>query len=697
MSADREAPQGEPNHLAGQTSPYLLQHLYNPVDWYPWGPAAHERARSEDKPIFLSIGYAACHWCHVMERESFEDADVAADLNRDFVSIKVDREERPDIDEIYMNAVQLLTGAGGWPLTVFLTPGLEPFFGGTYFPPRDSHGRPGFRSLLQQIRQAWAARRDDVSRTATELTQQLQRIAGGGVNAEASSRVGLAESARAAFELTSRFDEQWGGFGQAPKFPPDGALALLLREYGRSGEAAPLEMTRTTLDRMALGGMYDHVGGGFARYSVDREWLVPHFEKMLYNQALLVPVYTDAWLITGAPLYRRVVEQTLDFVRRELTGPEGGCYSSLDADSEGREGLFYVWSPEEVVTELGSDDGRLFCETYGITAHGNFEGSNIPNLLGGSLALRAKERGISEDELASRLDPLRYKLVTARERRVRPGTDDKILTAWNGLTITAFARAYQAFARAEDLASARRAADFVLRELLCDGRLRVAYRAGRAALNGYLDDYAFVARGLLDLYESGFDSAHLQAARGLAVTLLERFQDRETGGFYFTSDDHETLITRNRSLHDGALPSGAGVAAETLLRLAVLLDDDGLRQAALRTLTVHRAAVARMPSAHASMLTAADFAAGPVVELGLVGRMESAATNGLLGVIRGRYLPRRVVALRAPEADADEIALLRGKAAEEGRATAYVCRDYACRAPTTRPGELARLLDEGAS
>jgi len=693
MTADREARQGKPNHLAGQTSPYLLQHAHNPVDWHPWGPEAHERARREDKPIFLSVGYAACHWCHVMERESFEDAEVAADLNRDFVSIKVDREERPDIDEIYMNAVQLLTGAGGWPLTVFLTPELEPFFGGTYFPPRDSHGRPGFRALLQQIRQAWSARRDDVSRAAAELTQQLQRVADGGVDAAASSRIGLAESARAAFELTRRFDAQWGGFGPAPKFPPDLALALLLREHARTGASTPLEMARTTLDRMALGGMYDHVGGGFARYSVDREWLVPHFEKMLYNQALLVPVYTDAWLITGAPLYRRVVEQTLDFVRRELTGPAGGCYSSLDADSEGREGRFYIWSPDEIGAELGAEDARLFSETYGITADGNFEGSSIPNLLEGSLAVRAEARGISEEELASGLDPLRHKLLAARERRVRPGTDDKILTAWNGLTITAFARAYQAFGRAEDLSSARRAADFVLHELLRDGRLRVAYRAGRAALNGYLDDYAFVARGLLDLYESGFDAAYLHAARRLAVTLLERFQDREGGGFYFTSDDHETLITRNRSLQDGALPSGAGVAAETLLRLALLLDDDALRQSALRTLAVHKSAVARMPSAHTSMLAAADFAAGPVLELGLVGQPETAATDGLLGVIRGRYLPRRVVALRAPGEAAGEIALLRGKATVDGRPTAYVCHDYACRAPTTRPDELARLIE----
>jgi uncharacterized protein YyaL (SSP411 family) len=683
-----------PNHLRGQTSPYLLQHLYNPVDWYPWGPEALDRARAEDRPIFLSIGYAACHWCHVIERESFENDEIAEFLNRHFVAIKVDREERPDIDEIYMNAVQLLTGAGGWPLSAFLTPDREPFYAGTYFPPRDRHGQPGFLSLLRGIRHAWDESRDDVLRSAGQLTEKLGLIARGAGGEAEGRTVDQHHQMLAVADLARRFEPPWGGFGGAPKFPPDGAIALLLREHARSGEKTPLGMAERTLDAMALGGMYDQVGGGFARYSVDERWLVPHFEKMLYNQALLVPLYVDAWKLLRKPLYRDVVEQTLDFVRREMTDAEGGFHSSLDADSEGEEGRFYVWTPLEVREVLGTEEGDLFCEVYSITDAGNFEGRNIANLLGGPLEEQARERGLDPGELRDRMRAARAGLLDARERRARPGTDDKVLTAWNGLMISAFAVAYQLFGRDEDLRSARGAADFVLSRLMDGDRLRVSYRAGEIRLNAYLDDYAFLARALIDLYEACFDPDYLWTAQRLARSIVEHFEDRETGGFFFVSDDHEALLTRNRSQHDGALPSGAGVAVEAMARLALHLDDDPFRAVADKALEAYGPTVARSPSAFASMLVAADFARGPVVELAIAGPPEHPLTREMLAVVHAEYHPRLALAVGAPGAAGRELALLAGKPVRDGRPTAYVCRDYACRSPVTDPQALARQLRE---
>jgi len=681
-----------PNHLRGQTSPYLLQHLYNPVDWYPWGPEALDRARGKDRPIFLSIGYAACHWCHVMERESFEDDEIAEFLNRHFVAIKVDREERPDVDEIYMNAVQLMTGAGGWPLSAFLTPDREPFYAGTYFPPRDRHGQPGFLSVLRGIRQAWDESRDEVLRSAGRLTEQLGLIAHGAGGEAPGRTVDQHDQMLAVADLARRFEPRWGGFGGAPKFPPDGAIALLLLEHARSGEKTPLGMAERTLDAMALGGMYDQVGGGFARYSVDERWLVPHFEKMLYNQALLVPLYVDAWKFLRKPLYRDVVAQTLDFVRREMTDAEGGFHSSLDADSEGEEGRFYVWTPREVREVLGTEEGDLFCEVYSITDAGNFEGRNIPNLLGGPLEEQARERGLDRGELRDRMSAARAGLLDARERRVRPGTDDKVLTAWNGLMISAFAGAFQVFGRDEDLRSARGAADFVLSRLMDGDRLQVSYRAGQVRLNAYLDDYAFLVRSLIDLYEACFDPDYLWTAQRLARSIVEHFEDRETGGFFFVSDDHEALLTRNRSQHDGALPSGAGVAVEAMARLALQLDDDPFRAVADKALEAYGPTVARSPSAFASMLVAADFVRGPVVELAIAGRPEHPLTREMLAVAHGEYRPRLALAVGAPGTAGGELALLAGKQARDGRPTAYVCRDYACRSPVTDPEALARQL-----
>jgi len=686
----------EPNHLAGQTSPYLLQHQYNPVDWYPWGTEALDRARREDRPIFLSIGYAACHWCHVMERESFENPAIAEILNRHFVSIKVDREERPDIDEIYMNAVQALTGQGGWPLSMFLTPDLQPFLGGTYYPPENRHGRIGFPTLLQGVQRAWTESRTEIDRSARQLTEQLRRIAEGPPSGASTGtdRSASTEIQRGVAELTRRFEPRWGGFSHAPKFPPDGALTLLLREHRKSGEAVPLSMSETTLDHMALGGLYDHIGGGFARYSVDERWLVPHFEKMLYNQALLVPIYLDGWLITGKPLYRRVVEQTLDFVRRELTDVHGGFYSSLDADSEGEEGKFYVWTPEEIERILGSEEGRFLAEIYGVTPQGNFEGKNILNLLGGSLAARADSLGPDQPDVVDRLESSRSKLLEAREARVRPATDDKVLSAWNGLMLTAFSRAYQVFGRRDDLAAAERAATFLESNLVRDGRLLVSFRDGQARLNAYLDDYAFLARGLLDLYEACFEPRYLERSEALAEAMLAHFENRTGGGFYFTSDDHESLLTRNHSLHDGALPAGAGVATEVLLRLAVHRRRDDFRRSAERTFEAYHPLVRRMPSAYASLLVAAELTVDAPQEIAIIGSPTAAATRELLSVVRGRYRGCPIVQLAKPPVNDERMALVFGKPQLEGRPTAYVCRDYACRQPTVDPAELARQLGD---
>jgi hypothetical protein len=668
----------EPNHLAGEASPYLRQHLYNPVDWYPWSPAAWDRAAREDKPVFVSIGYAACHWCHVMERESFEDPRVAAFLNEHFVSIKVDREERPDVDDVYMQSVQLMTGHGGWPLSVFLTPDARPFFGGTYFPPEDRHGMPGFLTLLERIHAAWVDRRPEVTGSAQRLTDHLRALAAAGAAAPATGDLWAGWAGRAAAELAGRFDDRWGGFGSAPKFPPETALAFLLRQHARSGEPVARHMVLATLAAMAAGGIYDHIGGGFCRYSTDERWMIPHFEKMLYNQALLVPVYLDAWLVAGSPDLRTVAEETLDFVRRELTSPEGGFYASLDADSEGHEGRFYVWSPGEIRDVLGEADAARFSSAYGMNAAPNFEGGSIPHRLGGGDA--------------AGFAAARRELLSARALRVRPATDDKVLTAWNGLMITAYARAHQVLGRPDDLAAARGAADFVRQRLLIDGRLRAVWSGGAARLNAYLDDYAFVARAFVDLYETSFDPADLDTAAHLARTIVARFQDPTRGGLYFTSDDHETLLVRSTSRHDGALPSGAGVAAEVLLRLASHLDDARLRDAAVRILGAHGDEVARVPSAFPSHFVAADFLQGPVVQIAVVGGARDPATQALLRAAWGCYVPNRVVAAAEPGRGRPDLPLLAGKTPAGGAPTAWVCRDAVCEAPITDPAALARRL-----
>jgi hypothetical protein len=600
-----------------------------------------------------------------MEHESFEDEGIARLLNDGFVSIKVDREERPDLDEIYMTGVQMMTGQGGWPLNVFLTPEGKPFYGGTYFPPDDRHGRPGFARILGAIRDAWESRRDEVEGSAKDLTGRIAEAATAGAAAPGET-IGVRDAAAAAADLAARFDPAWGGFGGAPKFPPHGAVALLLREHARTGEPVPRSMATLTLDRMAMGGMYDQIGGGFSRYSVDERWLVPHFEKMLYDQALLVPVYVDGWLLTGSPLYRSVVLETLDFVRRELGDPAGGFYSSLDADSGGHEGSFYVWTPAEVDAVLGRGDGAVFSAAYGISPAGNFEGKNILHLSEATLPAR------------ERLAAMRARLLAARGARVRPATDDKVLASWNGLMITAFARAHQALSRPEDLDAARRAADFVLGSMRRDGRLLAAWRAGEARLNAYLDDHAFVARGLLDLYESTFERAHLDAAVGLAREAIARFAGRD-GSWYFTSNDHEPLIARTLSRWDGALPSGAGVLAETLFRLALHTGDASLSKAAEATTAALAPLVKRSPSAFTSAILASGYAGLEPLEVRIAGGRDDPRAVELLAAVRAAYLPVRSIAWEEPARPGDPPSVL-------------LCRGGACDAPVTSREVLGRVL-----
>jgi uncharacterized protein len=664
------------NRLARETSPYLLQHAHNPVDWYPWGDEAFARARAEDKPVLLSIGYSACHWCHVMERESFENPEIAGLMNTAFVSVKVDREERPDVDHIYMQAVQSLTGHGGWPMTVFLTPDGTPFYGGTYFPPEDRHGLPGFPKLLAAISDAWRSRRNEVEQSARELTESLGQ-------SERLRRAGTAlgeEILFSAFQgISGQFDEEWGGLGGAPKFPQPMIWEFVLRFWRRSRNPYAERMVHTTLVRMARGGMYDHLGGGFARYSVDAHWMVPHFEKMLYDNAQLASLYLHAWLAFRDPECRRVCEETLDYLLRDMTHPEGGFYSAEDADSEGHEGKFYVWTPEEIRTVLGRDADRALAY-WGVDRGPNFEGKSILYLAG------------EPDPEA--IAPLRRRLLEARAARVRPGRDDKVLAAWNGLACRAFAEAGRALGRADYVAAAVRNAEFLLGQMRRDGRLLRTWKEGRAHLKGYLEDHAMVAAALLEVYEATFERRWLDEARALADDMLRLFWDDALDGFYDTGHDHERLIVRPRNVFDNAVPSGSSVAIETLLRLAELTGERTWEARATAALRPMADLMGRHPSGFGRFLCALDFQLGPRVEVALV-----AAPGGglapLVAEVFGRFLPNRVVAgMTAGDTLAAEgIPLLEARTAVDGKATAYVCRNYACDLPATDRATLAQQLD----
>ncbi|MDR7417888.1 MAG: thioredoxin domain-containing protein [Armatimonadota bacterium] len=674
-----------PNRLAGESSPYLLQHANNPVDWYPWGDEALRRARQEDKPIFLSIGYAACHWCHVMEHESFEDPDVAAIMNEHFINVKVDREERPDLDQIYMNAVVAMTGHGGWPMSVFLTPQGVPFYGGTYFPPVPRHGMPAFPDLLRTIADAWRTRREEIERSGTGLLEYVRQERARGAPAALSP--GTLEAAYRTLERG--YDPAHGGWGGAPKFPQPMAIEFLLRTYVRTGDRPALIMATSTLTRMAHGGIYDQLGGGFHRYATDAVWLVPHFEKMLYDNAQLARTYVHAWQVTQNPLFRRVAEETLDYIVREMTDPSGGFYSSQDADSEGIEGKFFVWTLDEIRDVLG-DQTDLFTEASGVTPRGNFEGKNVLHVARDPAALAA-ERGLSADEVERRLAASRQALFARRAQRVRPGLDDKVLVAWNGLAIGAFADAARVFDRDDYRQVARANAGFILREMqTADGRLLRAWRAGRAKLHAYLEDHANLADGLLALYEATFETQWFVEARRLADALLERYRD-PAGGFFDTSDDHETLIVRPKDVQDNATPSGSAMAALVLLRLAALTGEARYREAAEEALRQVQSMAGAYSTAFAHWLSALDFALAAPREIAIVGDPDAPETRALLDVVTKTYRPNQVVAV-GPPAARSPIPLLAGRDQQGGRATAYVCENFACRLPATKPAELTELL-----
>ncbi|MBI5367798.1 MAG: thioredoxin domain-containing protein [Planctomycetes bacterium] len=681
------------NRLATESSPYLLQHAHNPVDWYPWGPEALERARREDKPIFLSIGYAACHWCHVMERESFENAEIARVMNRHFVCIKVDREERPDLDEIYMAAVQLLTGRGGWPMSVFLLPDLRPFFGGTYFPPEDRPGMPGFTSLLLKVAAAFQHHRAQMTTSAAQLAEAIGEAAGfqGGPGEAGHELV-----AGACEHLLAAFDPEHGGFGGAPKFPPSMELNLLLRRRHATADSRYLHVVERTLEGMAQGGMYDQIGGGFCRYSTDERWLVPHFEKMLYDNALLSRTYLAAFQATGKPFYAQIARETFEYVLRDLGQPGGGFASSEDADSEGEEGKFYVWTPNEVEQVLGREEGELACAWWDITRDGNFEGKNIPNVPV-ALAEFARGRKAEPAAVAQRLAAARAQLLTARGRRVRPGLDDKVLTSWNALMIQSLAQGAQVLGEPRWLDAAARAARFLFDQAMVGGRLRVTWRAGAAKLNAYLDEYAFLAAACLDLFEASFETAWLERAQALMRTTIEHFWDDADGTFFFTSDDHEKLIARTKAPYDGVIPSGNSEAARTLLRLAALTGDAEARARAERVLRRFTGSMAASARGFANMLGVLDFARSETLEVALVGGRGEAGMEALVRALFARYLPNKVVAWVEPgaadaAARAGQVPWLAETGRVQGKPAAYVCVGSVCRLPVTDAEEFGRGL-----
>ena len=640
------------NRLANETSPYLLQHAHNPVDWFPWGDEAFAKARAEDKPVFLSIGYAACHWCHVMERESFENEAIARVLNDNFVSIKVDREERPDVDSIYMQAVQLMTSHGGWPMSVFLTPEAKPFYAGTYFPPFDRHGMPGFERVLRHVLEAYRTRREEVNAASQEVTDAISTTLSVAAGSQpARPEAGLEPAAK---RIAQAYDPVHGGFGAAPKFPPSMTLDFLLQRTGYD------EVITNTLTKMAHGGIYDQIGGGFHRYSTDAEWLVPHFEKMLYDNALLARLYTRAWQWSGNPLFARVAHETLGFVEREMTAPSGGFYSTLDADSEGEEGKFYVWTRAEVMDVLGPDEGRAFCKIYDVTERGNWEGKNILHAVGTGFSLS------------------REKLYEIRAQRVWPARDEKILTGWNGWMLAAFAEACIAFDRYHD--RVRHNAEFLLARADTIGRVMRTEK-----IPGLLEDYTGFAWGLVLAYEALHDRRYLDAARRAMEQVLERFAD-PNGGFFDTPVDHEKLITRPKDLFDNATPSGNSVAADVLQRLAVLFAEERYARSAARAIASAWPLVERYPSGFGHLLSVAQWTPK---EIAITGHTGDPAFRALRAVVGETFLPHRV--LVAGEGSAD-LPLMEGRASD--RVMAYVCQGYACQEPTGDPERLRQLLAE---
>ncbi len=684
------------NRLAAETSPYLLQHAGNPVDWYPWGPEALARAKAEDKPIFLSIGYAACHWCHVMERESFEDEATAAVLNANFVPIKVDREERPDLDQVYMAAVVAMTGSGGWPMSVFLTPDGRPFYGGTYFPDTPRHGLPAFRQVLTAVARAWREQRAEIEASGTRLVEALVPRS---APSAGSTGVEPALFEQAVANLEATFDRENGGWGRAPKFPQPMTIEFLLRR-ALASDARALAMARRTLDRMADGGIHDQLGGGFHRYATDAIWLVPHFEKMLYDNAQLARVYLHAHLLTGAPRYLEVAADTLDYIERELTTPDGAWAASQDADTDGVEGLTFVWTLAEVIEVLGEDDGRLFAAAYGVREGGNWEGRTILARVASDDQLGASF-GLPAGHVRERLAAARAALLARRRARPQPARDDKVLAAWNGLALAAFADASAAFIDSPDPALAERGRSWVsaavrsAEALLAhlrrpDGRLGRSWKDARLTGPGVLEDHTHLAEGLLALYEATGDERWFVAARDLMEIVLEHFAAPD-GGFFDTADDHEPLVTRPRDLQDNALPSGNAMAATVFLRLVALTGERRYRTAAEQAIGLVGADAGRHPSAFGQWLVAIDALLSGGVEVAIVGDPADPATRRLVGPVRTGFRPHQVLAV-GPDPARSAVPLLQGRFALHGRPTAFVCRDFSCRQPVDEPEALRALL-----
>jgi uncharacterized protein YyaL (SSP411 family) len=673
------------NRLAAESSPYLLQHAGNPVDWWPWGEEAFAEARRLDRPVLLSVGYSACHWCHVMAHECFENDGIAALMNELFVNIKVDREERPDVDTIYMQAVQAMTGTGGWPMTVFLTPQGVPYFGGTYFPPEDRGGMRGFPTVLRAAADAYHTRKDAVAQAGEQLRQALTppRLRGG----EEPTGAQLDRAARTLVEQTDRRN---GGFGGAPKFPHSAAVDLLLRRYRATGDASLLDAALLTLDRMARGGIHDHVGGGFHRYSVDAQWSVPHFEKMLYDNAQLAPVYLHAHQLTGDQRWRRVCEDVLDYVAREMVLPDGGFASTQDADSEGEEGRFFVWTPAQLRDALGEDDAALAARVFGVTEAGNFEHGTTVLSLPYPLAQAAESMGVAADELDARLASIRTRLHAVREQRVHPGRNDKVVTSWNALMLAAFAEAGAALDRADYVDVARRCATFLAAHVSREGLPLRTWKDGAARIPGFLEDHAFLCDALLTLYQATGDARWFTDAERLARAMLERFWD-PVGGFYDTAIDAEPLLVRPKSLDDNAVPAGQSIAAHALLRLHAFTGDDRWHHTAMAVVQPLAEAVARSPLALGNLAWALDLATTPIREVAVAGEPTQDDTTTLVRTVTHRFEPALVLAWGTP----DGIPLMADRTAVDGRAAAYVCRNFACERPVTTPQELTALLDAG--
>jgi uncharacterized protein YyaL (SSP411 family) len=678
------------NRLINETSPYLLQHAHNPVDWYPWGEEALAAARAENKPILLSIGYSACHWCHVMEHESFENEEIAGLMNESFVSIKVDREERPDLDHIYMNAVQLMTHHGGWPMTVFLTPEGVPFYGGTYFPPQDRHNLPGFPRVLISMAEAYRERPEDIQQTGASILAELNRLS----LAQESNEPLTQELVALAFKgITKTYDPANGGFGGAPKFPPAMTLEFLMRVYHSTGSPEALEIVTNTCRKMADGGIYDQLGGGFHRYSTDARWLVPHFEKMLYDNALLSRAYLHYYQLTHDESARRIVEGVLDYVVREMTDANGGFYSTQDADSEGEEGKFFVWSPDEIAAVLDQEETALFSAFYDVTPGGNFEGKNILNV-SRTMADVAKRAKVTAEHLGQSLERSRRKLFELRDNRVKPDRDEKILTAWNGMMLASFAEAAAILVREDYLKIAGRNARFLLDNLRRDDLLLRSYQNATAKLNAYLEDYAFLSDGLLTLYEATGELEWFEAALSITNKMIEEFWDDQDGGFFYTGKSHESLIVRSKDYFDNATPSGNSVAAEVMLRLAALTDNHDYRRRAVAILRLIADSLRRYPSGFGRALSALDFYLGTPKEIAIIGDQDSPQTCLLRNAVWQPYVPNKVVAQAAPGDDRStgQIPLLRDRALVNHSPAAYVCEHFTCSEPVTDPDELVLQL-----